>query len=66
MGYEATAYIWVLYGKSQADLWTENEKLWETLGEEGQKLNQEALSRVRKREFKHFWYMEKLSYYPEE
>jgi hypothetical protein len=66
LGYEATAYLWTLYGKSPADLWTENEKLWETLGEEGQKLNQEALSLLNKREFKQFWYSEELSYFPEE
>lgn len=64
VGYEATAYLWTLYGKSPADFWTENEKLWDALGEEGQKLNAKSL--LKKREFKQFWYSEKLSYSPEE
>ena len=64
VGYEATAYLWTLYGKSPADFWTENEKLWDALGEEGQKLKAKSL--LKKREFKQFWYSEKLSYSPEE
>ncbi len=66
LGYEATAYLWTLYGNSIADLWTENEKLWETLGEEGQEHNQKTLSLLKKREFKQFWYVKKLSYTPDE
>jgi len=66
LGYEATAYLWTLYGKSPADFWTENEKLWEILGEDGQKLNQKALTLLKKREFKQFWYMKELSYDPDE
>lgn len=65
LGYEATAYMWTLYGNSIADMWTENGKLWETLGEEGQKHNQKILSLLKKREFKQFWYVKELSYNPE-
>ncbi|MEN8204074.1 MAG: hypothetical protein ABFS28_15860 [Bacteroidota bacterium] len=66
VGYEATAYLATLYGTSPADMWTENEKLWEMLGEEGQKLSREVLSLLKKREFKQFWYVKSLSYTPEE
>jgi hypothetical protein len=66
IGYEGTAYLWTLYGKSPADFWTENEKLWDKLGEEGQKHSNEALKLLKKREFKQFWYVKELSYDPEE
>jgi hypothetical protein len=66
IGYEATAYLWTLYGKSPGDFWTENEKLWEKLGVEGQNLNQEVLKLLKKREFKQFWYLDALSYDPED
>jgi len=65
IGYEGTAYLWTLYGKSAGDFWTENEKLWDKLGEEGQKLNRETLSLLKRREFRQFWYVEALSYEPD-
>jgi hypothetical protein len=65
-GYDATAYIGVLYGKSQSDLWTQNEKLWSNLGEEGAKLGRQVMTLLKKREFKNLWYVKELSYEPEE
>jgi hypothetical protein len=65
-GYEATAYLGVLYGKNQSDLWAQNEKLWSKLGEEGAQLNREVMGLLKKRDFKQFWYVKELSYDPEE
>jgi hypothetical protein len=64
LGFEGSTLIGVLYGKDPADFWSQNRKMWELLGEEGQKMVQKWMSYVRKREYKQFWYFEKLSYYP--
>lgn len=64
-GFEATAYLGVLYGKSPSDLWAQNEKLLNSLGEDGAKLVSEIFGLLRKREFKQFWYVKELSYIPE-
>jgi len=66
LGYEATAYLWTLYGKSPADLWAQNEVLWELLGEEGSQLFNGMRKYTKKRDFKQFWHMKELSYDPEE
>lgn len=65
-GFEATAYIGVLYGKSPSDLWSQNEKLWNQLGEEGDEVVRHIFSLLKKRDFKQLWYVKELSYDPEE
>lgn len=65
-GYEATAYLGVLYGKSSSDLWAQNEKLWNKLGTEGAELVQEVMELLKKRDFRQLWYVKELSYDPDE
>jgi len=66
MGIDMPVYIGVLYGKDVADFWTQNQKMWELLGEEGGVLYQKWMSLIRKRDFKQFWYSPDLSYIPKE
>jgi hypothetical protein len=66
IGTERPVYIGVLYGKDAADFWTQNEKMWELLGEEGENIFQKWMSLLRKRDFKQFWYSPDLSYTPKE
>ncbi len=64
LGFEGSTYIGVLYGKNPADFWTQNRKMWELIGEEGQEIFNKWMSYIRKREFKQFWHLEGLSYSP--
>ena len=66
LGLDGYFYIAMIFGKSPADLAVQNEKMWELLGEEGSQLFHEMRKYIKKRDFKRFWYMEKLSYSPEE
>lgn len=66
IGYEGSVYIGALKGKDPVDFWSQNQKMWELLGDEGAVIFQKMGSLVRKREFKQFWYSEELSYIPEE
>ena len=66
LGLDGYFYMGVIFGKSPADLWTQNEVMWELLGKEGRQLFNEMRKYTKKRDFKQFWYMKKLSYDPEE
>lgn len=66
LGLDGYFYMGVLFGKSPADLWAQNEVMWELLGEEGNQLFNGMRKCLKKRDFKQFWYMKKLSYNPEE
>lgn len=66
LGLDGYFYMGVIFGKSPADLWTQNDKMWELLGDEGGQLFKEMRKYLKKRDFKKFWYLEKLSYSPEE
>ncbi len=47
-------------------MWSQNKKMWELLGEEGVAIFQKLMDITNRRDYKQFWYSEKLSYYPEE
>jgi len=64
LGYEGSVYIGVLYGKSPEDLWSQNKKMWELLGEEGVAIFQKWMNLASKRDYKQFWYLKELSYFP--
>jgi len=66
LGFEGSVYIGVVYGKSAADMWSQNKKMWELLGEEGGAIFQKWIGISNKRDYKQFWHSERLSYYPEE
>ena len=66
LGLDGYFYMGVIFGKSPADLWAQNEKMWELLGEDGTQLFHEMRKITKRRDYKQFWYMEKLSYSPEE
>ena len=66
IGFEGSVYIGALKGKDGIDFRTQNQKMWELLGEDGSAIFHNMLSLLRKRESKQFWYSEKLSYFPEE
>ena len=66
LGLDGYCYMGVIFGKSPADLWAQNEVMWELLGEEGSQLFNEMRKNIKKRDFKQFWYMKELSYDPVE
>ncbi len=65
LGTKRPFYFSLGFGKDAADFWAANEKMWEELGEEGGELYRKFVSLVEKRDFKQFWYIESLSYYPD-
>lgn len=66
IGTKRPLYIAVLFGKDAADFWTQNNKIWEAIGEEGVKIYRKAMQFVKKNEFRQFYYVKSLSYVPEE
>ena len=66
LGTEGYFYMGVIFGKSPADMWAQNEVMWELLGEEGRQMFKEMRNYVKRRDFKQFWYVKELSYEPEE
>ena len=66
IGCDGSVYIAALKGKDGIDFRIQNQKMWELMGEEGSAIFQKMMSMLRKRESKQFWYMENLSYIPEE
>jgi len=61
IGTDNPMYAGVLYGKDEIDMRQENKKLWESYGEEGQKMYQKFLPLLRDRETIEFWYRRNLS-----
>jgi hypothetical protein len=66
LGQDGYFYMGVIFGKSPADLWAQNEVMWELLGEEGGQMFNEMRQNIKKRDFRQFWYMKELSYDPEQ
>lgn len=66
LGLEGSVYMGVVYGKDAEDMWSQNKKMWEQMGDEGSAIFQKWMAITDKREFKQFWNSKKLSYKPEE
>ena len=66
LGTEGYFYMGVIFGKSPADMWAQNEVMWELLGEEGRQMFKEMRNYVKRRDFKQVWYVKELSYDPDE
>ncbi len=66
MGDKTPVYYWVTVAKNAVDFYTQNEKMWETLGEEGGSFYEQFMNLVRKRDMKTGWYRPGLSYMPKE
>lgn len=65
IGTEFPVYYGVLFAKDFADLYAQNKKMWELMGDEGGKLYDKMMPLVRKREGKSGWYRPELSFTPE-
>ena len=66
IGFEGSTFIGAVFGRNPADFWSQNEKMCELLGEDGSRMFRKWMGYVTKREWKQFWHLEKLSYFPEE
>lgn len=66
MGDKTPAYYWVTLAKNAIDFYTQNAKMWETLGEEASSFYKQFMNLVRKRDMKTGWYRPGLSYMPKE
>ncbi len=64
IGTDMPVYVGGLFGKDFADLYVQNKKMWELMGDEGGKMFDQMLSYTRKRESKQGWYRPDLSYTP--
>ena len=65
VGYEGSVYIGGLVAKDPMDFRTQNQKMWELMGEDATAIYQKWMTLLRKRETKEFWYLKDLSYIPE-
>ena len=65
IGTEIPVYYGVLLAKDFADLYAQNKKMWELMGDEGGKFFDKMMPLVRKREGKSGWYRPELSFTPE-
>jgi hypothetical protein len=66
IGLDRPSYAFVLRAKDGADFYTQNNKMWEMLGEEGEMLIEKMLPFVRKNEVRQGWLRPDLSYTPKE
>lgn len=66
MGAETPVHYMVARAKNPIDFYTQNAKMWKSLGEEGDSLYQKLMNLLRKREHKQGWYCPDLSYTPKE
>jgi hypothetical protein len=66
IGTDNPVYAFSGRAKSAADYYTHNAKMWEMLGEEGEKLFAKDLPLIRKNEVRQGWLFHGLSYKPEE
>ncbi len=66
LGFEGSALIGVLQGESPEDFYTQNAKMFDQLGEEGEKIYNQMMKLLRKREQKELWYLKDISYEPVE
>ncbi len=65
IGTDNPVYAFSIIAKDAADFYTHNAKMWEMLGEEGEKLYEKMLPFVRKNEVRQGWLRPSLSYKPE-
>lgn len=63
LGTESPMYIFALFGKDANDMMQQNQKMWQSFGEDGEKLYQKVLPLLRDREKIEFWYRRDLSYF---
>ncbi len=63
LGTESPMYVHALFGKDANDFMQQNQKMWQSFGEEGEKLYQKVLPLLRDREKIEFWYRRDLSYF---
>ncbi len=66
IGTDNPVYAFTLIAKDATDFYTQNKKMWEMLGEEGEMLYEKMLPFVRKNEVKQGWLRPDLSYKPKE
>jgi len=65
IGTDNPVYAFSIIGKDAADFYAHNAKMWEMLGEEGEKLYAKSLPLIRKNEVRQGWLRPSLSYKPE-
>jgi hypothetical protein len=63
LGTASPMYVHVLFGKDANDFMQQNQKMWQSFGEEGGKLYQKVIPLLRDREKIEFWYRKDLSYF---
>ena len=67
IGPEMPVFVASASGKTRVDLWENNGKMWDKLGQEGQALDAKLQTLLRKRKLEEGWYLPELSYIvPEE
>jgi hypothetical protein len=66
MGEKNPVYYWVTTAKNAVDFYTQNAKMWEALGKEGDSFYEKLMNLIRKREMKTGWLRPDLSYMPKE
>jgi len=65
VGTENPMYVGSLFGKDANDMMQQNQKMWQSFGEEGSELYQRMIPLLRDREKMEFWLRLDLSYYKE-
>jgi len=65
LGNDQPVYVMIARAKNAVDFYSDNAKMWGSLGEEGSALYQKFMKILRKRETKTGWYRPELSYTPE-
>jgi hypothetical protein len=66
IGTDMPVYAFVMRAKDETDFYIHNTKMWEILGEEGEKLWEESVALIRKRGDKQAWLLPDFSYMPKE
>ncbi|GAF88438.1 unnamed protein product, partial [marine sediment metagenome] len=66
IGPETPVHYMVANAKNPIDFYTQNAKMWKSLGEEGDSFHQKFMNLLRKREHKQGWFRPDLSYIPKE
>ena len=65
VGTENPMYVGALFGKDANDMMEQNQKMWQSFGDEGSELYQRMIPLLRDREKMEFWFRRGLSYYKE-
>lgn len=61
-GFDAPTFMTLQYGKDEADRKTQDQRLWEVIGEEGQRATEKVLSTIEEKRFIPFWILRDISY----